>query len=226
MRAKNVMSKRGRNPWANRPHPRGMAGKTPWNRGLTWEAMYAADVLQRQEATRTSRIQSAQRALAASDELEQQRREKSSRAARERGLGGYERGSGRGKKDWYRGYWCDSNYELAFVVWPLDHEIPFERNTRVSYYEFGGKVMRWIPDFLLADGTFVEIKGYVTEQTLAKFRFFLPSVLVLTRTELSPMCDYVGRRMCGISRHSMSKIAEPTPRKGGRADDCDNLENC
>jgi hypothetical protein len=191
MRAKNGASHLGRNPFANRPHPRGMAGKIPWNRGLTWRQMYDPEVLERQQAARSSRIQSAQRALAESPELERRRREKLSRVALARGLGGYERGSGRGKKGWYRGYWCDSTYELVFVIWAIDHEIPFERNKDIFHYEFGGKPRRWLPDFRLVDGTFVEIKGYVTDQTLAKFAFFLPSLRVLTQAELKPMFDYV-----------------------------------
>jgi hypothetical protein len=85
-----------------------MAGKTPWTRGLRWEEMYNADVLQRQQATRSARNQ------------------------------------------------CDSTYELAFVVWALDHEIPFERNLGFFPYEYQGKVMRWMPDFVLSDGTFIE----------------------------------------------------------------------
>ena len=40
MRAKNGAPKRGKNPFATRLQPRGMAGKTPWNRGLRWEEMY------------------------------------------------------------------------------------------------------------------------------------------------------------------------------------------
>lgn len=92
--------------------------------------------------------------------------------ARQRGLGGYEPGSGRGKKGWYRGYWCDSTYELAFVVWAVDHEIPFERNVEFFPYEYDGRLMRWMPDFLPADGTYVEIKGYLSEQARGKFEYF------------------------------------------------------
>ncbi len=194
MRAKNGAEKRGKNPFVNRSHPRGMAGKVPWNRGLKWEEMYDAEVLQRQQASRPLRIQSAQRALAESQELEQRRREKLSRVARERGLGGYERGSGRGRKGWYHGYWCDSTYELAFVVWALDHQIPFERNLEFFAYEYQGKVMRWMPDFVLADGTFIEIKGYLTEQAQAKFEYFLPPLRIFTRVDLDRMFDYVQHR--------------------------------
>jgi len=194
VRAKNSGAKRGKNPFADRPHPRGMAGKAAWNRGLTWEQMYSGAALQRQQAMRWSRIQSAHRALAESQELERGRREKLSRAARLRGLGGYERGSGRGKKGWYRGFWCDSSYELAFVVWALDHEIPFVRNLEFFPYEYRGQVLRWTPDFLLADGTYIEIKGYLTDQAQAKFDYFLRPLRVFTRPELGRMFDYVRQK--------------------------------
>jgi hypothetical protein len=202
MRAKNGAPKRGKNPFANRSHPRGMAGKVPWNRGLNWDQMYMPELGARLRAGALDRIRVAQEALAASPQREAARRERLSEIALARGLGGYERGSGRGKKGWYCGYWCDSTYELVFVVWALDHEIPFERNTHVFHYEFGDKVLRWTPDFRLPDGTFVEIKGYLSDQALAKFAFFLPSLQVLTLAELGPMLDYVrqqyGRNLAAL----------------------------
>jgi hypothetical protein len=194
VRAKNSTANRGTNPFANRPHPHGMAGKVAWNRGLRWEQMYTSAALQMQQATGSSRIASARRALAESPDLELRRREKLSRAAKRRGLGGYERGSGRGKKGWYRGYWCDSSYELAFVVWAIDHDIPFERNLQFFPYEYEGKVLRWTPDFRLADGTYIEIKGYLTDQARAKFEYFLPSLRVFTRADLDRMFEYVQSR--------------------------------
>jgi hypothetical protein len=144
MREKNAIAKRGKNPWKGRAHPRGMAGKVPWNRGLTWAAMYSAELAQRQLAGASANMRFAQQALANSPELEAARRAKLSQVALRRGLGGYERGSGRGKKGWFRGYWCDSTYELVFVAYALDHEIPFERNLEVFPYEYQGKLMRWV----------------------------------------------------------------------------------
>ena len=35
--------------------------------------------------------------------------------------GGLRHGSGRGKKGWYKGYWCDSTWELAWVIYQLDN---------------------------------------------------------------------------------------------------------
>jgi hypothetical protein len=194
MRAKNNPSRRGQNPFAGREHPRGMAGKPAWNRGKTWGAMYSPEVVESQRRGASTRIKAVTLALANSPEREMARRAKLSIVARARGLGGYERGSGRGRKGWYRGFWCDSTYELAFVVWALDHEIPFVRNLEFFPYEYEGRVLQWTPDFLLADGTYIEIKGYLTDQARATFEYFLRPLTIFTRTELSRIFDYVYQR--------------------------------
>jgi hypothetical protein len=155
--------------------------------------MYSAEVVQRQRVEASIRMRRVHNELRASPKREQLRRAKLSGVARQRGLGGYERGSGRGKKGWYRGYWCDSTHELVFVVWALDHEIEFERNTEPFPYEFDGRVLHWTPDFLLADGTYIEIKGYVATEALAKFEFFYRPLRVLTRPDLEHVFDYVWR---------------------------------
>jgi len=196
MRQRNRAGNAGKadkNPFADRPHPRGMAGKPAWNRGLTWAEMYSPEVVQRQRTDASKRIRRVQDELKCSPEREQLRRAKLSAVARQRGLGGYERGSGRGKKGWYRGYWCDSTYELVFVVYALDHEIELERNLEVFPYEFDGRLQRWIPDFRLADGSYVEIKGYMSPQALAKFDFFYRPLLVLTHARMYDMFEYVWR---------------------------------
>jgi hypothetical protein len=51
--------------------------------------------------------------------------------------------------------------------------------------------MRWMPDFRPADGTYIEIKGYVTDQARAKFEYFLRPLQVFTRSDLSRMFEYV-----------------------------------
>lgn len=50
--------------------------------------------------------------------------------------GGYREGSGRGKKGIYKGYYCDSSWELAYVIYNLEHDIKFERNTQTFEYEY------------------------------------------------------------------------------------------
>jgi hypothetical protein len=69
--------------------------------------------------------------------------------------GGFREGSGRAKTGYYRGIYCGSTYELAWVIYQIDHGIPFERFR--GCLEFGGR--KYFPDFL-QDGKIIEIKGY------------------------------------------------------------------
>lgn len=91
---------------------------------------------------------------------EQERRRKISETAKLRGtIGGRRQGSGRGKQGWYKGIWCDSSWELAWVIFNLEHNISFTRYSGFFEYEFEGKKHKYYPDFLMTDGTIVEIKG-------------------------------------------------------------------
>lgn len=103
--------------------------------------------------------------------------------------GGVRKGAGRGKQGWYKGVWCDSSYELAWVIYHLDHNIPFSRNTNSYEYEFNGKKYQYYPDFI-RDGRLIEIKGFVNEQTLAKIKS-VPNLIVLMRDDLKKEFDYV-----------------------------------
>ncbi len=71
--------------------------------------------------------------------------------------GGYRLGSGRGKFGYYLGIYCNSTYELCWVIYNLDHQIKFSRFP--GYLE--GLGLKYYPDFLLEDGkTIIEIKGF------------------------------------------------------------------
>ena len=77
--------------------------------------------------------------------------------------GGKRERSGRGKKGWYKGYFCDSTYELVYVIYNIDHGIPFKRCDLEYIYSYNDQLHRYYPDFELADGSLVEIKGYHTQ---------------------------------------------------------------
>jgi len=106
--------------------------------------------------------------------------------------GGYRPGSGRGKSGWYKGYWCDSSWELAWVIYHLDHNIEFVRSKTYFNYTFNDKTLRYYPDFVIND-TFIEIKGYRSPQYEAKLKQ-LPSdvkIIVLYREDLKDIFKYV-----------------------------------
>ena len=69
----------------------------------------------------------------------------------------------RSKKGFYKGYYCGSSYELAYVIYNIDHNISFSRCDRHYEYEYNGSKHLYFPDFELPDGTIIEIKGYHTE---------------------------------------------------------------
>lgn len=160
-------------------------GSIPWNKGKTKET--------------DSRLMKQSIAISekyANGELQphctshsQETKDKLSEIAKERNLGGYIKGSGRGKKGWYKGYFCDSSWELAYVIYCLDHNISIKRNTEKRQYVFHNEVKNYIPDFLVED-KLVEIKGYKTKEWEAKLSAN-SDIEVLYEKEMKPILSYV-----------------------------------
>lgn len=105
--------------------------------------------------------------------------------------GGYRSNSGRGKRGWYKGFHCQSSWELAWVIYSLDHAIKFKRNNIAFQYEFEGKIRKYYPDFILEDATYVEIKGYNSEQWISKKSQFPHKLQILDKELIKPYIQYV-----------------------------------
>lgn len=152
-------------------------GHKPWNYGLT-------------KAT-DSRL--ATLGIASTPEKELARKNKISQTAKNNpACGGKRQGSGRGKKGWYKGYFCDSTYELVYIIYNLDHNIEFNRFTNFYEYEYAGKIHKYYPDFILADNSLVEIKGYYTDQVQAKLNSVKDRpIKLLMEADLKFAFDYV-----------------------------------
>lgn len=91
----------------------------------------------------------------------------------------------------YREFHCDSSWELAFVLYCLDHNIPIKRNHEFFEYYIDGQLHRYFPDFII-NNTFIEIKGRCTKVDLIKFESFPKSLrlYVLKSAELKPCFQY------------------------------------
>ncbi len=98
---------------------------------------------------------------------------------------GYKPGSGIGKHGWYKGYWCDSSYELAYVMYNIDNNIPFKQNIDRFPYKYNDKNYSYTPDFIAEDGSYIEIKGFETEKDHAKWSQFPHKLTVLRKTDLT-----------------------------------------
>lgn len=125
-------------------------------------------------------------------EAEQQRKDKLSEIAKENkfgNYGGYKQGSGRGKKGWYKGIFCDSSWELAFVIYCIDHGKQISRCKEIRYYEVAGVRKKYYPDFIV-DGSIIEIKGYITDTWLAKHSQN-SDIICISKSEIKQHIDYV-----------------------------------
>lgn len=97
-------------------------------------------------------------------------------------------------KGFYKGYKCDSIWELAFVVYNLDKGIKFSRNLKGFPYLWYGKVHYYYPDFVMQDGTFIEIKGVKTGKDMRKINNFPHRLKVLYKKEIQPYMNYMFSR--------------------------------
>lgn len=88
--------------------------------------------------------------------------------------GGYRKNGVRSKVGYYKGIFCQSTYELAWVIWRLDHNLSVERFK--GYLENKEPKFKYYPDFI--DGNkIIEIKGFYIEG-------------VKQKTELAIKCGY------------------------------------
>ena len=192
---------------------RGMKGKTPWNKGKTSKTdERIAAIATKNKVTM----------LGKSHPQSEETRAKISKSMKEKGLGGLRSGSGRGKKGWYKGYYCDSTWELAYIIYNLEHGIPFSRNTKSFDYVFNDENKKYHPDFLLETGEYVEVKGYYTKQFAAKIEQFPKehTLIIYDKNGIKPFLDYVidkyGKDFCslydGAKPKPQPKPKEPKPK--------------
>ena len=105
--------------------------------------------------------------------------------------GGYRKEAGKGKMGWYKGYFCNSSWELAWVIYNLDHGVVFTRNLQSFPYTFDGRQYKYYPDFKLEGDQYVEIKGWITNKDLAKFSQFPHQLTIVGKPEIKSILQYV-----------------------------------
>lgn len=125
--------------------------------------------------------------------------------------GGYRINSTYGHHGWYKGIYCDSSWELAYVIYNIDHGIIFKRNTERFTYTYKGKSHKYLPDFIIGD-TYIEIKGRWTDKWQAKLDQFPKSkkLKVLVYKDVKPYIEYArhyyGRNFIDLYEHKTSSV--------------------
>ena len=91
----------------------------------------------------------------------------------------------------YKGIRCDSSWELAYVVWCVEHNIPIRRcNDRLKYV-FNNEEHIYCPDFVVNESQIVEVKGSAkySKQWQTKYEQY-PDVKVLYEKDIQPYIKY------------------------------------
>ena len=79
----------------------------------------------------------------------------------------------------------------TYVIYNLEHNIYFIRNKEGFEYEFENKKYRYYPDFILEDGTYVEIKGYLDKKNEIKIKSFDKKLIIIDKKGIKQYIDYV-----------------------------------
>lgn len=107
--------------------------------------------------------------------------------------GGFRKGAGRGIKGYFKGLYCMSTWELAWVVYQIEHgKNPLQCKEKFSYI-IDNKKHNYTPDFIL-DGVYYEIKNWHRPDTDAKINQFPKDktlILIEGQEQNSIYIDYV-----------------------------------
>jgi hypothetical protein len=108
--------------------------------------------------------------------------------------GGYRKESFRtGIKGYYNNIHCDSTWELAFLIYHLDHGNHIERQPiKLTYINSEGQRRHYYPDFKVNDQLY-EIKGIITDNDLYKLRDN-PQVIMIGGDDMKTIFAYISKR--------------------------------
>ncbi len=104
----------------------------------------------------------------------------------------YNKRHGNGKKGHYHGIYCDSTWELAFLVYCFDNNVSVKRCNLQYKYMFEGEEHIYIPDFITPEGI-IEVKGRIDAKAREKIQQF-PEVILYDKEKMKPIIKYVSEK--------------------------------
>ena len=96
---------------------------------------------------------------------------------------------GNGKKGHYNGIYCDSTWELAFLVYYNEHNLKVERCKEEREYLFNNEKHFYYPDFITDEGI-IEVKGRIDKKAIEKHKQNL-DIIVYDKYKMKPILEYV-----------------------------------
>ena len=103
---------------------------------------------------------------------------------------GAREGSGRAKTGYYKGIYCGSTYELAFLIYHLDKGNPIQRCGKSFSYNWEDQNHIYYPDFEI-NGIIYEIKGRMQPVDLVKIASC--NATLIYKDDIKMYLDYVSK---------------------------------
>lgn len=107
--------------------------------------------------------------------------------------GGFRPGSVRSRWGYYKDIYCASTYELVYLIYSLEHNIPIKRNKDYFNYEINNVSKRYLPDFKINE-TYIEIKNFPRKEVDIKAEAVIKQgkeIKVLYYKDLEEMMNYI-----------------------------------
>lgn len=123
------------------------------------------------------------------DEKEIDRRKRISKSMKGNTNWKYNKRHGNGKKGHYNGFYCDSTWELAFLVYYYEHNLFVERCKEKRKYIYENEEHIYCPDFITNEGV-IEVKGRKDKKAIEKQKQH-PDVIVYDKDKMKEILEYV-----------------------------------
>lgn len=101
--------------------------------------------------------------------------------------------NGFGIKGWFENNFFDSSWEFVYYLYIRDFGIKINKNKKLFQYEYDGKTRNYLPDFIIENDIYVEIKGYESEIDKIKYNC-IPNLIVIKKIDIEPIIEYIINR--------------------------------
>ena len=126
---------------------------------------------------------------ASTPEKELERKQKISNSMKGNSNWKYNKRHGNSKQGWYKGIHCDSTWELAFLVYYIEHNLYIEKCKEQREYIFNNEKHIYFPDFITNEGI-IEVKGRIDKKAIEKQKQN-PDIIVYNKHKMEPFLQYV-----------------------------------
>jgi len=185
------IKKKGKNPFANRIHPKPRTGCTPPNKGKSLEETYGYERAEEIRKKMSNSMKGTTGWSKIDPETLKRIKDDASKRAYKRHASGWQGAIGRCKKINYISkiageVLLDGGWELLVAQYLDKNNIQWERNKKRFQYTYEGKQRFYTPDFYIKEkNIYIEVKGYETNLDKEKWKQFPEAIEIWKKEKIN-----------------------------------------